>query len=153
MTVRDRRQLFDLDFDRLERVLGLRLGVGDHHGDRLADVADLVLRDDRLKIVLEFRQVGQPQRDDRDALPDIRGGDDRMHARHGARGRRVDPAKPAVRHAAAHNHRMQHAVALEIVDKGARPSEKSQILGPMNGAADQRGRVHRGFFPAARAIA
>ena len=38
-----------------------------------------------------------------------------------------------MRHAAAHNHGVQHAFALEIVDERAGPLEKSKILGPMNG--------------------
>ncbi len=38
----DRRQRVDVEGDQFGRVPGLRLGLGDDRGDRLADMADLV---------------------------------------------------------------------------------------------------------------
>ncbi len=111
MPVRQRRQPLDIHRDRFQRVLGRPLRLRHHHRDRLADVAHLVLGDDRLQIALELRQVGQPQRDDRHAFADFRRRDHRMHARHGPRRRRVDLADAAMRHGAAQHHRVQHPLA------------------------------------------
>ena len=84
MPIRQCRKPLDIEFDRLERVLGQRLGLRHHYRDRLADIADLMLGDDRLQVALELRQIGQPQRNDRHGLADLRCGHDRMHALHGA---------------------------------------------------------------------
>ncbi len=42
------RQRRPVDVDRLDRVAGLVDGVGDHEGDGVADVADLILGQDRI---------------------------------------------------------------------------------------------------------
>ena len=47
-----------------------------------------------------------------------------------------------MRHGAAQHHRVQHAFALEIVDEAARALEKAEILGPVDGLADQRPDIH-----------
>ncbi len=55
VAIGDDRQALDIDLDRLERVLGQRLRIRDHHRDRLAHIADLAFRDHRL---LEARELG-----------------------------------------------------------------------------------------------
>ena len=89
MPVGERRQPLDVDVDRVEGVLGQRLSIGDDHRDRLADVADLVLGDHRLKIGTA-RQIGETKRDDRDARADLGRGDHAMHAFARARGARIE---------------------------------------------------------------
>ena len=54
--------------------------VGQHDGERLADVAHLVVGDHRLLERLELRQRLQPHRDDRHPARHVLGGDDRVHA-------------------------------------------------------------------------
>ena len=43
------RQHLVVDLDQLGRVLGLMVGLGDHHGDVIADVARLALGQDRMR--------------------------------------------------------------------------------------------------------
>ena len=50
--------------------------------------------------------------------------------------RRIDAADAAVRDGAAQDRRIQHAVALEIVDILAAAAQKPQILDPLDRAAD-----------------
>ena len=71
MAVGDRRQRLDVDVDGVERILGERGAVGQHDRDRLADIADLVVRDHRLLERLEGRQRLQPHRNDRHPLAHI----------------------------------------------------------------------------------
>ena len=81
--VGDRRQFLDLD-RRSRRARPRRSAtlVGQHHGDRLADVAHLVVGDHRLLERLELRQRLQPHRHDRRAARHVVRGDDGVHARH-----------------------------------------------------------------------
>ena len=58
-----------------------------------------------------------------------------------------------MRHGAAQHHRVQHALALEIVDEAARALEKPEILGPVDGFPDQRPDIHRDAALKARSIA
>ena len=55
-----------------------------------------------------------------------------------SRGGCVDAADAAVRDAAAQDHRVQHAGALEIVDELAAAGEKARVLGPIDRLTDQR---------------
>ena len=79
MPVRQRRQALDVQFDLFQRILGQRLRLSHHHSNRLADIAHLVLGDDRLQIALELGQVGKPQRDHRH-VADLRRRHHRVHA-------------------------------------------------------------------------
>ena len=45
----DRRLSFDLDRDLFGEVFGLSGGAGDHRGDRLADIGDALIGEDRLR--------------------------------------------------------------------------------------------------------
>src|SRR5262249_55967840 len=86
----DRRQRLDRDLNGVERVLGCGGTLGEHEGERLADVADLVVGDDRLLERLELRGRILPQRDGWYHRAHVRGGDDRVHARTRAGGGGVD---------------------------------------------------------------
>ena len=78
--IRDRRQRIDIDIDRAQRVLGDGGAVGKHHRQRLADIANLVARHDRLPECLEFRHRLQPHWHARRRLAQIGRRDD-AHAR------------------------------------------------------------------------
>ena len=129
-----RRQRLDLDRDRFQRVLADGDAVGQHHGDRLADIAHLVVRDHRLLERLELRQRLQPHRDDRRAARHVGRGDDRMHAGHLQRRRGVDRDDAAVRHRAAQDHGIEQASGREIVDILAAAAQEAQILAPLHRA-------------------
>jgi hypothetical protein len=140
--VRHRRQRLDVHANRFERVFGQSLGLGHHYRQRLTDIAHFFVGDHRLKIGLELRQVRKPQRDHRDGLADLGGSDHRVHAFDRARGGRIEVADAAMRHAAAQDHRVQHALALEIIDEFARTGEKAQVFRSIDRLTDQRGGGH-----------
>ena len=114
--VGDRGKRLDVDLDQSQRILGNGGTLGEHDGERLADIADLGLRHDRLSDRLELRQGLQPHGDARHALVRLPGAyllgsDDRMHARKRARARDIDGADAAMRHRAAQDRRMQEVLA------------------------------------------
>ena len=79
-----RRQRRPLDVDRLDRVAGLIDGIGDHEGDGVADMAHLVLGEDRVwrageRIGFQVEQARQIAE-----IADIGRGQDQRHARHPA---------------------------------------------------------------------
>ncbi len=140
-------------------------GVGHHHGQRLADVAHLVVGNDRLLERLELRQQLLPHGDNRDgahALPqDVGGSDHRAHAGSLERGARIDGANAAVRDRASQDDRVQCVRLRHVVDELPPAAQKAQVLQPLDRAADegidrahgatlaQRPRRH----PAVRAVA
>ena len=90
-----RRQHFVIDLDLLGGVLGLRQGLGNHHGDGIADVAGLRLRQRRMRRHLHRAAVlgmDHPAADQIAQLVDreIGAGEHRHHARHFTRCRGVD---------------------------------------------------------------
>ena len=79
-----RRQRRPFDLDRLDRVAGLVDGIGDHEGNGVADVANLVLGEDRIgrageRIGFKVEQAWQIAE-----ILDVVRGQDRADARHPA---------------------------------------------------------------------
>ncbi len=108
--VEHRRQLFVVGGDQLHGAFGgVRIG-GEHDGDRLADIAHLVERQDRL-IVKGGAVIGIG-----DELPDVLAGDDREDALGLARVGDIDRADAAMRDGAAEDLAVQHAGQAQIVD-------------------------------------
>jgi hypothetical protein len=70
----------DIDEGRIQHIFGDRGTVGQHHGDRLADVANLSLRNDRLMIGDEARQGLKPYRDPRHRAADVGRANDSVHS-------------------------------------------------------------------------
>jgi hypothetical protein len=139
-----RRQGFDVERDRLQRILGRRRAVGDHDRDRLADIADLAVRDHRLLMGFERRHLFLPERYLRDGAEHrahVRRGDDGLHAGADARSRGVDGDDAAMRHRAAQDRCMQQTVAHEVVDILAAAAQETQILDALDRAADQQIRL------------
>ena len=85
------------DQDRLGGILGLRDRIGDHEGDRVADVPDFVAREDRVGRRIHRHAFRNGDAGQAAEIGDIRPGEDKMHARHAARGRGADDAKPRMR--------------------------------------------------------
>ncbi len=138
---RDRRQLLDLNGDPFQRVLAEGDARRQHHGNRLADVAHLLVGNDRLLVGLEFGQRLQSHRHDRYASRvilrrHVLGGDDGVDALDFQRAGHIDRAQPAVRHGAAQDHRIKQTGHLEIVDVGAAAAQEAQILAALDRCAD-----------------
>ena len=122
---------------RFERVLGCGGTLGQHDRDRLADIADFVMGNDRLLERREGRRGILPQRNYRHCRAEIGRGDDGVHAGALARGGGVDGADTSVRHRAAQDHRVQQVFAREIVDELAASAQQPPILDAFDRAADE----------------
>ena len=144
MPVRNRGQRLDVGLDDIGRVLGERDAVGHDDRDRLSHVTDLAVGDDRLLERLELRQRREPHRNGGNgAVPrmrDILGDEDAANARHGARGTDVvDRADAPVRHRAAQDRRVKHALTLQIVHESPAAPEKTQVFDAFHRGADEPG--------------
>ncbi len=130
LRIRDHRQRLVVHVDALERVLGLVLRLGDDADDLLALEADLVRRQDRLRVASQRRhpreavlgqQVARHARDD-------------ARHRHGARAvDRVDlgvgERRPVDRH-------VQHAGQLHVIDVVALAADEAVVLDALRGLPD-----------------
>ena len=149
-----RRQFFEVQPDRFGRVLGLVAGLGDDDRDRLADMAHLVVRQERLlrieEFVLDDRGPFARHRDlalghRRQQLQQI-GAIERQHdAGHRGGARKVDRADAGMRRRAAHQHRVQHARQHQIGDELPLAGQKPAVFAPQERAPDKRecGVAHR----------
>ena len=148
-----RRQRLDVERDRFGRVLGLRDRLGDHAGDRVADVTHLVAAQRRPRRIADRRAIATLERQIA-FEPAIGGkigrGQDREHARHGLGGGGIDAADDAMRVAAAHHHRIGLARPVDVVGVAAFAAHQRRILGAQHGLADaefhQRKRVFGGLI-------
>ena len=130
--VEDRRQFLVFGDDQLRRLLGdMRIG-GEHHRDRLADVAHLVDRQDRL--VVECRPVIGL----RDDLAHVVDGDDAIDAGHLLGRAGVDRLDAAVRDRAAEDLAVQHAGQPHGVGVFGAAGDLLARLEPRQRAADLR---------------
>jgi hypothetical protein len=130
------RKGIDVAIDGGGCVLGGLRAVGDHQGNRLAGIADLVRSDDSL---LDAREIGArflAHRDARDLGTDVGGGDHRMYARHRARALGADRADDPMRDRRPQHIRMQHAGPRDVADIFAAAAQETQILDARNGGAD-----------------
>ena len=110
-----------IDDDRRCGVLGKIARIGDHHGDRLADVTGFVARQRRLRARRRDGRIRRKHRDRHPAhrLGQIVGGEHRMDARHRHGGADVDGAHHRVRVRRAHEAGVQQARQFQIVDEAA----------------------------------
>jgi len=104
MPIHNRRQRLYIDADRVQYVFGDSGTVGQRHSDRLTDIANLSLRNDRLMIGDEARQGLQPYRDPRHRAADVRRGDDGVHTGDCQGCSSVDRANARMRVSAAQNY-------------------------------------------------
>ena len=139
------RQLFQIEPDQLGGVLGLIAGLGDDDRDRLADMPDLVVREQRLLRVEEFvLDDSRPfawhaylaLRHRWDQLREIGPGQRQHDSGCLRRPRQVDPSDTGMRQRAAYEHRMQHAGQHEIGDKLPLSGQKPPVLPPPHRIAD-----------------
>ena len=148
--IEHRRQRLEIELDQLRRVLGGIAVRRDDDRDRLADVADLVMGQQRLlridELVLHQRRPFARQRE-------LRVGHRRQHARElgpgqhkgnaGRRGgaRHIDRLDARMGLRTSDQHRMQHVRQFEIGNVLAAAGQKPAILAPRHGAADEGGLV------------
>ena len=91
---------FDVEVDCLQCILGQGRRFRHDHGNRLADIAYLVVRDHRLLVAYEGRQRLLTHRNGRNLRIEIGRRDDGKHSRLRARRGRVDRPDASVRHRA-----------------------------------------------------
>ena len=137
VTVRHWRQRLNVEGDRLQRILGNSRVFGQHHGNRLADVAHLLIGDDRLLELPEGGQLVQPQWNGRHGAAEIRRRYHRMDSSQRERSTGVDRPDAAVSERAAQDHRIEQAVARQIIDEFASAAEKTKVLAALDRAADE----------------
>ena len=143
-----RRERFEVAGHKLGRVFGLVTGFGDDDRDRLADMADLVMRQQRLLRVEEFvldrrrpfaRHRNLPLGHRRQQSQQI-GAVEREHdAGHRRRSRQIDRADAGMRHRAAHEDRVQHSRQDEIGDELPLAGQQAPVFAPQQRAPDIRG--------------
>jgi hypothetical protein len=110
---RERKRL-EVDLDLLDGIGCDPLAVGGDGEDRLP---------------LEQRFVGDAGLVQRIVLGEILLGEDRVHAGHRERRRRVDLAHPAVRHRRQHALREQHAVGAPVLGVAGTPGDLGVVVG------------------------
>ena len=129
----DRRLGGDLDRDLFGEIFGLSGGVGDHRGDRLADIGDALMGEDRLR--------------NRDIIGAIEARTDRFDIAENSRGydwhfrRRVHREDAAARDRAAHE--AQYAGALrQVGGVAAAPLQQNRVFVARQWAPDPPHRVN-----------
>ncbi|GBD19539.1 hypothetical protein HRbin27_02046 [bacterium HR27] len=81
LDVDDRREFFPVDDDRLQRILRHVSALGDHHGNRFADVVDLILRQRVAGVWVRQVWMRNKHRHAPLARPDVLVGPDCHHSR------------------------------------------------------------------------
>ena len=135
--VDDRGERLDVERDGVERILGGAGAFRQHDRDRLPDIADLAVCDDRLFEPLEFRRGFLPQRNPRDRRADVGCGDDGVDAGARAGSPGLDAADAPVRDRAAQDHGVQKIIAGEVVDELAATAQEAKVLDAFDRAADK----------------
>ncbi len=140
------RQIFVVDRNQLRGVLRLGRRLGHHHRDRLADVACLVHREQRLPRVEDavldgrFPFAGQRQlvvAHRRQRRPQLAAVEHQHHARRLLRARLVDRADARMRQRAAHEHGVQHPRQLQVGDVLPPAAEQAVVFPPQHRLPDE----------------
>ena len=149
------RLLVDLDAHGIRRVLGEVALLGEDQRDRLADIADDALRQDRLAVGLEPLHPREPEIDRRD-VGHVRAGPHRRDALHRPRVFRADRGDPAMRGGRAHHPHVKLARRVAVVREPAPAGQQRPVLKAGHALADQghgaptvwAGRCERGLMRA-----
>ena len=150
----DRRQVLVVDDDQLGRVLRRLLRLGDHHGDRIADMAHLADREHRMRRLRHRRAVLVVDLPAARQAADIvgrhvRAGEHRHHARRLRRRRGVDAVDPRMRPVRAADERMELAGPVDVVGVVAASAEEAHVLLAADGGSNSLER-HRRSSPVVR---
>ena len=134
-----RRQLVDVDLDRLGRVARLGERLGDHRGDWLADVAHHPLGEDRVPRLLLLRAVAArhlPRGRQAARVLEVVAGEDPEHPRHPRRRLGVEPGDPAARDVGAQEMGIGLARPVQVVGEPALAGQEAHVLAALQGRAD-----------------
>jgi hypothetical protein len=132
--VEHRRHRLVVDFNRLSRLFGnMRVGC-EYCRDRLADMANLALGEDRL-VVKRRAVIGLG-----DDSADIGDRDNAVHPGDRGGGAGFDAANPAMRHRAAADLAVEHPGEAQIVDIFSSARDLGAGFEPWQRAADLTGR-------------
>jgi hypothetical protein len=135
--VEDRLALLELDLDRLDRCPGGVLGLGGHHGDRLALPADVVDGEQRL-VGWDAEALEVPV----DVVRHVGVRDDRVHAGQRRGLRRVDRADQGAVVRRAQRLAPEHAVDAHVVDVDGAARDVRQAVVAGEACADS---LHAGL--------
>ena len=135
--VHDRGEGLDVERDGVERILGGAGAFSQYDRDRLPDIADFAVGNDRLLERLERRRGFLPQGNPRNHGADVGRGDDGMHAGPRAGGAGIDAADAPVCDGAAQDHSVQKIIASDVVDKLATAAQETKVLDAFDRAADK----------------
>ena len=143
-----RRQHLIVDLDLLGRVFALRGRFGDHHRDRIADIAGLARRDRRMRRHLHRRAVLGMDHPAANEIADlvgreIRAGEHGDHARHRGGRLGVDALDLGVRMRRAQEHRARFARPADVVGVLALAGDEAEVFLATHRRADS-GRTHGG---------
>ena len=131
----DRIARSDGDLDQLGGVLGDIGIVGEHDGDRLADIAHDAVGQDRLLVGLERLQPGEAERNARD-VRDVLVRPHRMHAGQGERGGGIDTLDLAMRDRRAHHAHDPLAGEVDVGGEAAAAGQQRPVFQARQRAAD-----------------
>ena len=123
----DMRPRLPIDRDRLGGVLGAIKRIGDHKGNRVADVAHLVARQDRIGRHIDRGVRKRHSARQRPEIGGVGASEHEPHARHRPRFRRID-AKTRMGVRRAQHHRVQRAAHRSIGDIAAAPAQQRVVL-------------------------
>ena len=141
-----RRQGIEIDLGQFQRILGGGAAVGDDDGERLADMARLVMREQRLLRIEDLvLHQGAPfarqrklsigrRRQELQQIGAVQGVGD---AGRGAHLGEIDRADARMRQGASDEGHMQHARQSEIGDELALPGQQALVLAPLEPAPDE----------------
>ena len=137
----DRAQHLAIDRDGLQCVLRLLQGFGHHQRQRLADIAQLVVRDHRLFERLDLGQRLLAHRDARHQSIGLQrqhfgASEHRNHARHLACGAGIHTMQSGMRQLAAQHCRVQHLRLAQIAEKASLALQQSLIFDPAHRCAN-----------------
>ncbi len=140
-------QSLELRLEPFGRIAGALAGVGDHHGDRVADMAHHALGQHRMARLghrAAVLAVDQPAARYAAEPFGVLAGKNRDHAGRGQGCLRVYAADARMRPVAAQDIGMQLAGPVDVIDVVAVAADKTQILlAPHRGADPVMHRVHR----------
>ena len=135
--VGDGRERLPVDVDQIERVFREIAALGEHERDGLADVANSIARERRLKTRGEARPRRQAHRNVPDRL-EIASGDDGRHSRQRAGALGVDRAESRVRVRRSQHRAVQHSREAHVAGVLPAAGEQSRILLAEDRRSDRR---------------
>ena len=128
----DGRERIELDGDVAQGILGEVTALREHHGERLADMADFVLGERHLRALVEDRALDRRRRNEkRTGRPigaEVSGGIDGDDTVAGAGGGNIDRTDAGVRDVAAQERGVQHPGQFDVVDEQRLAAEQARIL-------------------------